>query len=120
MVDTTVGGLLDHDGVIHPVVSVSILTWFIRYLHFYQYYLVDTTVGGLLDHDGVIHPVVSVSTLTWVCAPIPNLKCYGFSGKIPKHLPLARGFQSLVSLIYEHTDFLPSLSVVVMMCLKNN
>jgi hypothetical protein len=54
LVDTTVGGLLDHDGVIHPVVSVSILTWFIRYLHFYQYYLVDTTVGGLLDHDFLV------------------------------------------------------------------
>jgi hypothetical protein len=32
-VDTTVGGLLVPGGIIRPVVSVSTLTWFIRYIY---------------------------------------------------------------------------------------
>jgi len=44
-VETSAGRLLDHEGSIHPVVSVS--------------------AGRLLDHEGFIHPVVSVSALPW-------------------------------------------------------
>jgi hypothetical protein len=61
----TSGGLLVPDGIIHPVVSVSVLTWFIRYLCFYYYHWIYNSAGGLFVPDGIIHPVVSVSVLTW-------------------------------------------------------
>ena len=32
-VDTSAGGLLVPEGIISPVVNVSVLTWFIIYLH---------------------------------------------------------------------------------------
>jgi hypothetical protein len=48
-----------------PVVRVSVLTWFIRYLCFYYDHWFGTSAGGLLVPDGIIHPVVSVSVLTW-------------------------------------------------------
>ena len=35
-VDTTSGGLLIPDGIIYPVVSVSVLTWFIRYIYYWN------------------------------------------------------------------------------------
>ena len=62
---TSACGLLVPEGIIHPVVSVSVLTWFIRYPRFYYYHWVDTSAGGLLVPGGIIHPVVSVSVLTW-------------------------------------------------------
>jgi hypothetical protein len=37
-----------------PVVSVSVLTWFIRYLRFYYYHWVDSSAGGLLVPRGII------------------------------------------------------------------
>jgi hypothetical protein len=61
LVGTSAGGLLVPEGIIHPVVSVSGLTWFIRYLCFYYYHWVGTSAGGLLVPEGIIHPVVSVS-----------------------------------------------------------
>jgi hypothetical protein len=61
---TAAGGLLVPEGIIHPVVSVSVLTWFIRYLCLYYYHWVGTSAGGLLVPDGIIHPVVSVSVPT--------------------------------------------------------
>ena len=33
-VDTTSGGLLIPDGITYPFVSVSVLTWFIRYIYY--------------------------------------------------------------------------------------
>ena len=36
-VDTSAGGLLVPEGIIQTVVSVSILTWFIRYINFFKY-----------------------------------------------------------------------------------
>jgi hypothetical protein len=35
-VDTSAGGLLVHEGITSPVVSVSALTWFIRYIHYWH------------------------------------------------------------------------------------
>ena len=55
---TSVDGLLVPEGVICPVVSVSVLTLCIRYLWFY--YWVFTSADGLLVPEGVICPVVSV------------------------------------------------------------
>ena len=63
-VDTSAGGLLVPEGIIHPVVTVSVLTWFIRYLCFYCYHWIYTSAGGLLVPRGIIRPVVSVSILT--------------------------------------------------------
>ena len=63
-VDTSVGGLLVPEGIIHPVVSVLALTWFIRYLCFYYYHWVDTSAGGLLVSEGIIHTLVSILTLS--------------------------------------------------------
>ena len=72
-VNTTVGGLLVTDGIIRPVVSVSI-TGSIPLLVDYQsprwqhppssqcfYHCVNTTVGGLLVPMGIIRPVDNVS-----------------------------------------------------------
>ena len=33
-VDTSAGGLLVPEGIIHTVVSASALTWFIRYIYY--------------------------------------------------------------------------------------
>ena len=35
-VDTSAGGLLVLEGTIHPVVSASELTWFIRYIYYWK------------------------------------------------------------------------------------
>jgi hypothetical protein len=64
LVGTSADGLLVPDGIIHPVVSVSVLTCLIRYLCFYYDHWVGTSAGGLFVPDGIIHPVVSVSVLT--------------------------------------------------------
>jgi hypothetical protein len=61
---TSACGLLVPEGIIHPVVSVSVLRCFIRYLCFYYDHWVGTSTGGLFVPDGIIHPVVSVSVLT--------------------------------------------------------
>jgi len=37
-INTSAGGLLFPDGIIHQVVSVSALTWFIRYIVFSEMY----------------------------------------------------------------------------------
>ena len=64
LVGTSADGLLVPDGIIHPVVTVSVLTWFNRYLWFYYDHWIGTSAGGLLVPDSIIHPVVSVSVLT--------------------------------------------------------
>ena len=82
-VDTSTGGLLVLECIIHPVVSVSI-TGSIPLLVDYQssryhtpsnqcfYHWVDTSTGGLLVLEGIIHPVVSVS----ITGSIPLLVDY--------------------------------------------
>ena len=65
-VDTSGGGLLVPEGIVRPVVSVSVLTWFIRYLCLYYYHWVDTSAGGLLVPEGIICPLVSDSSLIFV------------------------------------------------------
>jgi hypothetical protein len=35
-VDTSAGGILVPEGIIHPVVGVSALTWFIRYIYYWN------------------------------------------------------------------------------------
>ena len=61
-------GLLVHDGIIHPEVSVLVLTWFIRYLCFLYYHWGDSSVGGLFVPGSVIRPVVSglLDTCTFI------------------------------------------------------
>ena len=56
--------LLAPEGIIHPLVSTSLLTWFIRYMHYYRW--IDTSTGGLLVPGGIIHPFVSTPMLTLV------------------------------------------------------
>jgi hypothetical protein len=51
-------------GIIHPVVSVSVLTCF-RNLRFSFSHCVDTFAGWLLIPEGIICPVVSALELTW-------------------------------------------------------
>jgi len=34
--DTSVGGLLSSESIIHPGVSVPTLTWFIRYIYYWN------------------------------------------------------------------------------------
>jgi hypothetical protein len=61
-VDTSAGRLLVSEGIIRPVVSVSVLTLCIIYLRVYHW--VDTSAGRLLVSEGIIRRVVSVSVLT--------------------------------------------------------
>ena len=82
-VNSSTGGLLVRECIIHPVVSVSI-TGSILLLVDYQssryqtpssqcfYHWVDTSTGGLLVLEGIIHPVVSVS----ITGSIPLLVDY--------------------------------------------
>jgi hypothetical protein len=56
-VDTSAGGLFVPQGIIRPVVSASILIWFIRYLFFFNYHWADTPAGGLFVPEGIIRPV---------------------------------------------------------------
>jgi hypothetical protein len=56
-------GQMIPDGIIRPVISVSVLTWFIRYLRCYLYHWVGTSAGGLLVPDGIIRPVISVPVI---------------------------------------------------------
>jgi hypothetical protein len=59
--DDALGRLLVSEGFIRPVVSVSVLTLWIRYLRVYHW--VDTSAGRLLVSEGIIRPVVSVSDI---------------------------------------------------------
>jgi len=65
-VDTSACGLLVPEGIVRPVVGVSVLTWFIIYLRFYYYHWVDTSAGGLIVPEGIICPLVSDSSLIFV------------------------------------------------------
>jgi hypothetical protein len=56
-----IGRLLVSEGIIRPVVGVSVLTLCIRYLRVYHW--VDTSAGRILVSEGIIRPVVSVSVL---------------------------------------------------------
>ena len=66
-VDTSTGGLLVLECIIHTVVSVSItgglliLEGIIHPVRQCFYHWVDTSTGGLLVLEGIIHPVVNVS-----------------------------------------------------------
>ena len=82
-VDTSTGGLLVLEGIIHQVVSVSItglyLYWWTISPRGYHtpssqcfYHQVDISTGGPLVLEGIIHPVVSVS----ITGSIPLLVDY--------------------------------------------
>jgi len=43
-VDNTAGGLLVHEGIIHPIVSVSTLTWFIRYIYYWNLQFLNNVI----------------------------------------------------------------------------
>ena len=48
-VDTFAGGLLVPDGIIHPVVGVSALTWLIKYMETYSWiHMIINTTNVLL------------------------------------------------------------------------
>jgi hypothetical protein len=42
--DTTAGGLFVPEGIIHPVVSVSTLTWFIRYIYYWNLQFINNVI----------------------------------------------------------------------------
>ena len=43
-VDTSAGGLLVLEGIIRSVVSVSALTWFIRYIYYWNFQLLNNVI----------------------------------------------------------------------------
>jgi hypothetical protein len=59
-VDTSAGRLLLSEGIIRPVVSVSVLILCIIYLRVYHW--VDTSAGRILVSEGIIRPGVSGNT----------------------------------------------------------
>jgi hypothetical protein len=55
-VDTSADGLLVPEGIIHPVVSASALTWFIRYIYYRNLQFLNNVIINktkvLLPHIG--------------------------------------------------------------------
>ena len=64
------------EGIIHPVVNVSSLTWFIRRYHSpcCQCFVTDMGLS-----EGIIRPVVNVSSLTWFIRRYHSPCCQCFS-----------------------------------------
>jgi hypothetical protein len=52
-VDTSPGGLLVPEGIIRPVVSVSALTWFIRYIYYWNLQFLNNVI---IDKTKVLLP----------------------------------------------------------------
>ena len=52
------GELLVHEGIIHPVVSASALTWFIRYIY---YWILQFLNNVIIIKTKVLHPQAYVT-----------------------------------------------------------
>jgi hypothetical protein len=57
-VDTSAGGLLVLEGIIRPVVSASGLTWFIRYIYFWNLQFLNNVI---INKTKVLLPQVYVT-----------------------------------------------------------
>jgi len=73
-VDTSDGGLLVPEEIIHPVVSVSVLTWFIRYIYYWNLQFLNNVIilkkygflpQATLADIGLFRPLLKILTNTF-------------------------------------------------------